>query len=572
MQAGLVFGIIMIIILMLAGVMLAALATRWLWLRRHTLSRTDAAIVATAMCLMIITPVNTQLVGCNSHTSIIGMVPDCLMTGNTMNCSVTGQVVMDFQYIGQKSCFTLSTEDNIWLADLTVEYVYHTKEFNTLVDYYTSNWQLYEYSVRYCAHTIFSGSEYCDHDGSDCTTGLEDPSRAGAISGDTLLFPGQSICMDSCGCAGCDCFSCDSACTYGRWAIYPVPSVWEVRSIENRGVSKPVVRWCARTNDMDWQCDLSSVDTEFMMFGNHTTYTSAWVREVVNAMGELKPIIGVSEATLDTEIASRPNIPRKGLIGDIQANTPEAFTSSVSQSSFIYDPDICDGTLADGGIVYRCSMPGASHISAGLTNILTGNGEICSLQAGAKVNCMSPFANPFTLSLEFDGTDRISRVFTQICPEGEFVSMAGCHSCRSGGSILLNLKSTCLEGTVVVTSEGFTLNNASIPLTRGREDYILSIGSSQKNVRGTITIYGSGAPNLILEVSGLLQDPVLDIHGNELGFFYNNTSEIDGWSWGQRIGLIVGVSIAAIVILGVIAALVLFLMYRSGAIAEYMMI
>jgi hypothetical protein len=573
MQTGLVFGIIMIIILICIGLFAGYVAARWAWAYWSKVRITTmGAAVVPIMCLLICVPAGAQsLDGCNLHTSLTGFSTTCTFVGTLVNCTLDGYISAAFENIGDKMCYSLADDSSTWLGDITMEYIAHSNRFETILEYFTSNWYPQVFTQKYCAETLIFGSAYCNHGVNDCLNNLQDPGRGEAIMGNSLLFPGESVCMDSCGCAGCDCFSCDSACTYGRFAITPAPSVWKVKSIETTGTSVPVVRVCANSPQTGWFCEEQNVDTIFGIFnGSIPVYVSSWQKTVPSPNNQISVIIGVGDSTLTQEQTAPAGYPVSNQIGDIQATTAEAFTTGLTSDSFIFDPRLCVPILADGGILYDCALSGARIIQAGQTNILSlSNIYVCGLYQGEQVWCQGGFARPFTARIEFGGNVSASRVLTQICPEAEFLSVTGCHSCNTGGYLTIRVRSTCLPGTVILTANGFDLGNSSVALTRNWEVAVLLLQASDRPISGVLTLHGVQSDDFLLSIAGSLTDPIIYLNTPGTQTVGNATSTIDGWNWGQRIGLIVGVTIAAIVVLGIIAAGVTFFVFKGGAATMY---
>jgi hypothetical protein len=128
-------------------------------------------------------------------------------------------IAISLNYPGSMFCASISDVNGQSIGSIKIKLEQVLKIVTTRSIYYTSDWTGVSQSVRRC---YLAGP--CV--GMMCSACCGDRSAFGQITDTTVLsFPGLSGCKSSCGCAGCGCFMCDSACLYWAWSLVPTNKV-----------------------------------------------------------------------------------------------------------------------------------------------------------------------------------------------------------------------------------------------------------------------------------------------------------------------------------------------------------
>jgi hypothetical protein len=161
---------------------------------------------------------------CASGVTVPVSVQSCSFDGSIETCQLSLNNLVGIPSPGVSACLTFMSENQDVIAELTVEYVQSLEIAPLQTLYYTSSFAPLTQSIKACPWDAGCwDSTYCgSYDPS------ADPSAWGLLTGDVLLYEGQSRCDSQCGCAGCGCFSCDSSCVYSRAAIQPTGDIWMV--------------------------------------------------------------------------------------------------------------------------------------------------------------------------------------------------------------------------------------------------------------------------------------------------------------------------------------------------------
>jgi len=424
-----------------------------------------------------------------------------------------------------------------------------TKVFGTArLLYYSSNWAPVVEEATLCRYDLggFVGDRRCGGT-QDCNTIFSEPSMGGVLSGLAVFLPGVSTCQDSFGCAANGCVSCEPGCAFGRFSLNPNPSafpVWEIADF--RTVHEIQICW---KDSMGETCEVQTSQQSAQSPGNFT----------VNSLGEL--FTGKSYTTNGHKIiycgpdcaklvpASEQNIPIRGTIGDIQSGTPLDGSVPLTPGSAIFDQTICTSVLSGNHLKYTCAGSGAALVDR-YPPLPERRGSVTWFSDANGIMGIDDDPGPLQIELKTNLPVNLNYITNDVCPEAVFVTMSGCYGCNEGARMQIRAHSSCLEGTVTLMSSKLTFRQPSIELKRDELVFVISFDTLDKDVEDVIVLRGTN--DFKLTVTGLLGEPTVNLpHTNET--VSPGTSSVhdtlNNWDWGQRIALIVGVSVGAVLLL-----------------------
>jgi len=282
--------------------------------RRVYQTRFDSA---TVMMLILFLPLVAAQSSCVGTLVTVSDLTTCtLLDSGLLTCEADIVLSGTVRFAGDKICVGLKSDKDVALGYISVEFLSQETLLPLSLAYYTSNWEPVSNANKYCRYILGTGDN--DHCGAnDCSSAHgTDPSLGGAITGSSLAYPGRSVCVDSCGCAGCGCFSCDSACLYGRWSIKPVPSIWEVHIIERVGEIKTYGRICYKSvADETETCSDVYLSGMFSLFGFDFDFTNNQLTRTESFYGKnLVSGLNNGETISYLDFVSKTNVPENNQI------------------------------------------------------------------------------------------------------------------------------------------------------------------------------------------------------------------------------------------------------------------
>jgi hypothetical protein len=538
---GSVFGGLLLVITM---------ALLFVSIRTYTLLPTSLAVLL-VLCVPLVA-------ACDSNLIISGQNVDCIIDGNTEICSLNTQSLVSLPYLGSTLCLTVMNEDE----DLVMGYINITFTESLAVaglqlDYWTSNRQIQTSSHKSCA-----GGAYCTATINCATkrTPTQMITMGGALGGPSTTYPGESICSDGCGCAGCNCVKCAESCVYGRYGVQAVPSLYKVMNVATSRLV-PRITICYGTVDGAISCNTTKFysGNTILVGDNYTmTYIGSF-QTSFNFLGKRLLIMGNKTNAWFTD-ASLKNVPIAGTVGEIQANNPTPFTNPTA-TSYRIASNICTGYLSDASWHYNCIPPPLGDVISGTSLPSEVDGIYWSYSADDTL--VGVISNPPGISLTLTGTGsltfRTRRI--QVCPLLSFDSVSGIWGSPVGAQAKLIGKSTCLAGKCVLStlSTQIELDTPYLELDTIDQELIVFFRSNVKSVSFELSCTSLGKSHTVI-VEGELDDPnpiepitppVVPDDGFNQWF--------DDLSLGAKIGFGIGVSLGGLLVLFVLCVILWYL-------------
>jgi len=487
----------------------------------------------------------------------------CTRNLTAESCTITSQVLATLPFPGTTICYVLMNEkDDAVLGHIEVGYVKSEIIAQTILQYWTSSWAVTTKSETDCPN-----SNYCDGD-NNCgifnTLSHTDPNYLkcwGDCDGLCSLYPGQSYCMSSCGCAGCGCFFCSDACTYGRWGIAPSPDVTAVYKIGNflrfptlqicyvdtLGIRKCYVKRVESSTAIQFSDDFSVTTLGSLAAGSIQTPAQYVIRRHDNLFKWFGDACDV-------------NVPCPGNVGDIQSSTSGGLFNP-TPSSFAFPPNLFIPTVQGHTMTFTGPLPGLQIKRPTLDNLqLPLYANSVNWDLDSTLNLVGAELNPGVLLIAIDAENmKFTRVINEICPEIELLAVKGKFSETKGAWFEINALSTCLQGSCILSGNGITLNTPSLNLTYNIKKYIVYFTSSVKSIKGVVTCT-AGKHTDSFQFSATLEDPEIDIVTNNTQSVTTGNAFKDWWfglEIAAQVGFAIGMSIVlAIIVAGLIVAAV----------------
>jgi hypothetical protein len=320
---------------------------------------------------------------CDASFSISTLETVCTEgLNNTKNCVINGVTLATIPSVGMEICYDIvDLKTNLIEGRISVYYLDAAVNVGTKLDYWTAGWQMIPFSVKMCGHW-----DYCNSTVNCDTAVTNQITMDGAITGDSVLFPGVSTCLSTCGCAGCKCVICTSACLRCRWALKVNGSPYKV--LAPLAITKvPRVRICWITTGGHSSCSTRYVDTKtpIGIYGGFFTYLGS-LSDTVTLLGTDKFIMSADGKDVFFGSASLPSLPVIGGIGDIQSGT-EADLQNPNPHSYVFNPnqftmhdagDSCDFNGVNSGIqnlAFLLKLPqtiGPYHLLSNGNQVISG--------------------------------------------------------------------------------------------------------------------------------------------------------------------------------------------------------
>jgi len=395
------------------------------------------------------------------------------------NCSVTFSTLVSLPFPTAEFCISMLDSNGSPLGSINVKLEEVLQKVNLKALYYTSGWTGTSQFVKRCYNAGPCSGDACtltpSAGGIDAYEQLDDSS--------VILFPGVTNCMPTGGCAGNGCFYCNDACLFYRWALMPSGSIYKVLEPDSSFLQPKIS--LTFNNKTLGSTSIIGIDTVFndwklRIEGSLQGDTTIFAANKIISAGNSSWYGSASES----------NSPQAATVGDIQATTQASF-SSPSTSMFIFDSSIA--TVSGAGSVIFNSQGINDLTTYKKFPILIGSSS-WSLDSNfvMQQNVSNPGAVIFTLST--NKPFNFTRSVDLVCPKVQAFNASGCFSCTTGSEVMLELKSDCQSGIVVLTSSSTTTHittvSASIGLTY--QWYHIRFTTSVKETSFDLIIIGSG--------------------------------------------------------------------------------
>lgn len=495
----------------------------------------------------------------------------CTTSGSVRNCQLSINIEATLLTLGSKVCGLIQTTDGILLGSVNITY----SKSNTIgflqYLYSTSSWNLNVFEHKHCA-----GASICPTSGGCRAIPYNSTNLIPAgFSASNFLYPNYGFCTDSCGCAGCGCINCASACQYAEYEFVSSGQIYSV-AIPTGTQTMPTV---------DVSLELGGVVTPFtvtvgqspVVVGNYTFLILGTLAGGTTLFSGKKVVYDNVNNSWITPAADYNN-PAYNAPGDIQGATIASFTNP-NPTSFIFPNIPLSYTTSQSSLTFAVPAPGISVLSnpsvACKTPCVIGS----SSWAFNGINLVSLDTNPppVVFSMQTNGDVAISFDVTSVCPiiaPTPVPIMSGCYNCLAGFTIMFTAKSGCDSGSAIVsmkTLNKVSLYTPSVLLTGINSVFILTMSSLDINVDITITISGVSS-NSSFRVHGplsapptLTQQQINQIVGNatdtptltSLSEWWNSLSGLGLDAMKYTVSVVLVIVVVAIIV-GFIVALVYF--------------
>ena len=204
----------------------------------HRAARTGFTVMAVLALTFV-----TEAFGCVEVASLNAEVHHCSEGKHGgIECAVSGALRLALSPQGQKMCILIKNQEESPIGSVTIRVNRVGLVCQKQTSYYTRSYVMRTASAKRCARAGSCIGDKCAAVATD--TKLEE------FAGEANNNLGLSYCEESCGCAGCGCFFCSSACMFYR--TYAVPSsstVYEVFSCPTWSVHVPVTLEIDKQNE-----------------------------------------------------------------------------------------------------------------------------------------------------------------------------------------------------------------------------------------------------------------------------------------------------------------------------------
>lgn len=492
----------------------------------------------TIMCLILCSSAQS----CSDEFFITGTeLVQCTHSNNLVDCIAQVSSLFTLHNLQSTACLTVKdpiSEASIATMSITYESGYWVCP--TIPRFYTSDWSTVLSSTKKCP-----SEQYCNPSQNCDTFNLDNYNAYGLLSGLSTTLPGVTNCLNTCGGWGCSCALFDNSCTYSRWAVNPIGSVYSVNQI-NECVFNAKIK--VSITDSDNETQTLYIPTSGPVTWGSFTFGFTGILPVTMPNILSYDILTDGSTFYKIPIASLGST-TPGVIGDIQGSTSSSIQRP-TRTSFDFAHTLCSTTTTNTAFKVDCSKSAVStaKISAPKMPIISSFGV-------TTVNGQDQYvllADPPTIVLELTSLPvHFQREISIVCPVGgplsevsgnpllqsplidtdEFV-VTGCFNCPQGFQAAIVVASECAEGLVDVSFENdltssVKMNIKTLYLRTSWDVAVISMQSDTKLVKGNILLKGK-THEFRIAISATLMDPliILNTNGsntNSINSVVNNT-------------------------------------------------
>jgi len=509
--------------------------------RRYSSGGTRIKTLTTA-ALLAGSGARAQSFSCAMGATVQSSIAVCAATATNISCANTANMLFSIPTTQQSACLTWNNTQGAPVQTSKIEYTSLEYEVTLASEYFTSAWTGVSYSSKSC----WTPSNWC---GPICDNmNSSDPFGHGQVNGVTTGLPGRTGCYRSCGCAGCDCFYCNTACVAYRWAAQPNGETCEILGLSS-GEFHPIISISTGNVNHTFvvRSSLQELEPNFKFSVVSTSFPTPPTFQPFKIMRCASGVFAV--------LASPANQGQPNTIGDIQGPTSGAFTSPTS-SSFNVVSNLATPQFHQSSVTHQFTASGLATVERHRLPYII-NGLLWTYQDGKiRTNLTSPFG--LILSAEADGFIT-SRQFDAVCPEVEFVTGSGCYGCYLNASVFtIRGHSSCLRGTCTVSTQDPHLTIISQTVTFELTDTLIpiSIIASAPDIDTDLTFTCSGSTVILHVNATLIPLSLWELQQNGTN---GNSTVVTGSSGslsfkGFAFGSPLRSFISSIVIMGIVAA------------------
>jgi len=484
----------------------------------------------------------------------------CSASGSQLSCTTTFSALVGIPAPGLDSCLSFVTTAGEVMATMTIRYDQMFKVAPLSEMYVTSSFSGASQSHKSCSHDFFCG---------DCASynGITDPIVCGAFPfGDPHClfdpnlanFPGISQCNAQCGCAGCNCFWCDSACVYSRAVLFPEPpycTVYRPISINLR----PQLIVNFTTNGESTITNVDVISLEQQVGSNFTLTVEGSLQGSDSFINDQRALL-CQDGYAGLGFAALPNAPVAGGMGDIQYNSYNDLNPPVHA---VFDPSIITSLYTSTVTNFNFHAPGM-RVRSTFDSFPTLRGS--TLWSASGPNMIGVDSNPgqilMTVASLRDVTLR--KTVNIVCPKIVSGNISGCYSCDQGATVYITAHSRCSDGPVVVTSTGDCIvDTPTVNIYVADTIVTIRVSSSIPTPTCVISLTSTSFSDSISITGNLVRDNLIVVS--------NDTFSSNGTQGGPGIGLpdfadwfsgladwAKGLLVTAIIVVSIIVGIIIF--------------
>jgi len=471
----------------------------------------------TIFFFILILPCSSQ---CITSTIIFSEIQSCSFQNGTDTCTLQLNQNVILPHLDNKVCIMFASTTGQYLGSMNVTYDLSLIQAQTTPLYFTSDWTGLACSGKSCRN-----SDYCS---SGCTQ--DQTVLNNYLTGQCVLWPGKSQCQASCGCAGCGCFLCSSACLASRYAFEPQGSAIQVNDILSTNTYPRVII------ELELNGTLSTYFSDVLstaVAGPFTVNLLGSFAGPSTVFGTNKFVTRGSNAYLAQ--ASDYNNPQFGTVGDIQSQTISSF-GLPSPTGFIFPSTVVASVASDNSVTYSFPTSGAQLLNSN-TILPKQIGNLMWTFSGNTLYATNSDPPAITLSIYSTNPMILSYKRTSVCPAIDNVTVNGCFNCPMGFTLTVLVKSNCDAGSVkvsLITSSRMSCFNSFIAIGTTYSPVILQCISYDKQVSGNLTLIGDTTDSILFQTvlnnaPPLTQQEITDIFGN-YSLPSDNGNFVDWWN------------------------------------------
>jgi hypothetical protein len=446
--------------------------------------------VSNAQCTttaIAVTPINTCTAGLTSET-----------------CTMQINILDTLETVGSSGCGRILDSGGKLIGSFNMTYQSSAEFGFTTPSYYTSSWTPLTISNKHCPGAgKCSSSTNCPATPWNCTTL--------GITGTACQWPNSPTCQASCGCAGCGCIICSSACLFGTYSFLPSGPIYQVFTITSVALS-PTVKFCITIGTTSNCQTLSLGQQPTTLLTNYTANVVGSFLSSTTIFNNFKLIVGNGVAYLAP--AADAGNPVFNTVGDIQFTNPNSVVSP-STTAYVYPGQKIVASATQSSLVYSFPAAGLGSLVNFAANQLPFmyGGVYWSLNSQGMLVGLVINAPPVQVSFSTINPVTFTFLATVVCPQTNAVpALAGYYDSDIGFTITLpQLRSSCSPGAVTVSysdNGGFSCYTNVLNLNMTYSPYVIYCTSTTRTISGSITIAGQDS-SIVIPISGILTAPPL---------------------------------------------------------------
>lgn len=380
---------------------------------------------------------------CTTGLTLSSQVTNCIKLSQTSEeCVVGMEALFTVQKPGQTACFTLTDENNDPIARGYIKYEYVMDTISLATAYYTADWRgSYETNMRCRTAGACTGNN-CEN-----LNGLNDKTAYGELTGHEVVnFPGEVGCRD--GPSGIPCFFPAPSCIFSAYGLVPQGAIHKVSRMSQRQRKPIAIIEIVDMEDNAYVSDTFAVgETQTV---NGITFQLIGTFSGDMAEFEQKKILEDGTNTYLIE-ASDPGFPAQGNIGDIQASSTAALSTS-GKNNFIFDPQVATKVLHSKSDQYTFKAAGI-HTKTMYSKLPASIGGSIWNKDGNFFRSNTTDGGALAMRLFSQTAFKVVRTTNAVCPVATFLNATGCFNCEIGAVAYIKARSTCLVGGVLLKTD-----------------------------------------------------------------------------------------------------------------------